>query len=68
MPPTIRIFCNVALRDIKGRKFRLLGLSVTNDVQRFLELMASVPGKFFVPTLDIDLAWQYVGASSSSGL
>lgn len=23
--------------------------------------MASVPSEFFVPTLDIDLAWQYVG-------
>ena len=24
--------------------------------------MASVPNEFFVPTLDIDLAWQYVGS------
>lgn len=27
--------------------------------------MSSAPNKFFVPTLDIDLAWQYVGASHS---
>jgi len=36
---------------------------LANDAQRFLELMASVPNEFFVPTLDIDLAWQYVGVS-----
>ena len=23
--------------------------------------MSSIPNEFFVPTLDIDLAWQYVG-------
>ena len=33
---------------------------LTDDVQRFLELMSSVPNELFVPTLDIDLAWQYV--------
>ena len=40
-----------------------MNYQAANDMQRFLELMSSVPNKFFVPTLDIDLAWQYVGVS-----
>ena len=38
---------------------------LTNDVRRFLELTASASNEFFVPTLDIDLAWQYAGISHS---
>ena len=59
MPPRIRIFYRVALRDTKGERFSQPVFQPTNHAQRFLELMAAEPNKFFVPTLDIDLAWQY---------
>ena len=58
MSPTIRIFYNGASPGIKGKGLVYCYYRLTDDFQRFLELMSSMPNKFFVPTLDIDLAWQ----------
>ena len=60
MPQMIRIFRNGALQDTKGKGLGYRPHRLADNARRFLELMASVPSKFFVPTLDIDLAWQYV--------
>jgi Protein of unknown function (DUF1399). len=56
----MKLHCNMPLPDIMRsyivvlRSHRFLQSSC---IHSFLDLMASSPESFFVPTLDIDLAW-----------
>lgn len=49
--------CVVRYHSYVQYRVRLRFISLTLQI-RFLDLMASAPTSFFVPTLDIDIAWQ----------
>ena len=57
----MKLRCTIVWPDImrmcRSGKTTLTSLTPTLQI-RFLDLMASTPTSFFVPTLDIDIAWQ----------